>query len=76
MIGNKLYLILDKELVSGWFIGRVVDEENTKIGGHASTSLSWLRNDLKQYIDKDFKGEVIDLLASETPKHLMDKQDD
>ncbi|MFW5700241.1 MAG: hypothetical protein ACOCWM_01005 [Cyclobacteriaceae bacterium] len=50
--------------------GRILKEDGTEIGRHNSSSIGWLRNDLKWYLDDLNNYEIIDLIGKEVPERF------
>jgi hypothetical protein len=51
-------------------VGRILREDGSKIGGHHSSSVGWLRADLLSYLDDRSNYEVIDLIGQEVPQRF------
>lgn len=51
----------------GVCLGRILKEDGTKIGEHASTTYGWLRKDLVSKLDDPSKYEITNLIGKEVP---------
>ncbi len=51
--------------------GRILKEDGTKIGSHFSSTLGWLRQDLKRKLDNQDDYEIIDLIGQEVPERFI-----
>lgn len=48
--------------------GRILKEDGTEIGWHHSSTIGWLREDLKSKLDNPENYEIIDLIGQEVPE--------
>jgi len=50
--------------------GRILHEDGTLISGYHSSTIEWLRKDLKTQLDKNEEYEIIDLIGQEVPERF------
>ena len=50
--------------------GRILREDGAVIGQHGSSSLGWLREDLRSKLDNPSNYEIIDLIEHEVPERF------
>lgn len=68
---RKLYLISDViDPIQDYCRGRVLTEEGVEIGMHCSTSIGWLRSDLRSKIENIGEWEIVDLIGQEVPERF------
>lgn len=52
----------------GWCFGRILTKDGEEIGRHTSSTLGWLRKDLKNKLDDPSDYIIVDLINEETPE--------
>lgn len=69
---KKVYMVCDGyNRITGFYAGRILNEDGSEIGCHYSTSLEFLRGDLKRKLDKPQEYEIIDLIELPIPKKFQ-----
>ena len=67
----RVYLLCDHaDPVHEYCPGRVVAEDGTLLGSHCSTTLEWLRLDLRSKLTDCSAVEIIDLIGQEVPERF------
>lgn len=68
----KVYLILDSQIKNPTnFSGRIIDEGGKEIGEHTSSTLNFLRVDLKHKLDNPDDYEIIDLIREPVIPNIL-----
>ncbi len=67
---EKVYMVRDFTNDRGWCYGRLLHENGTEIGYHWSSSISFLREDLKSKLKDISSYDVVDFIGEPTPERF------